>query len=176
MSNRIIKQSVIRGPNGKIIGRQTNQVIDNGHTIYSETSQSVVRCSSCHRPVYEVGQWKGRCDCCGHAMCDQCISVCQACKRRVCGRCRHSFVGQRVLQVCCHCIRKLYKRQAMADEIMLSKERFRRQQQLKQHALRRQALRLQAKRQGLNARIALFRLVNAINPLRSGGRNGQRRR
>ncbi|MBI9017052.1 MAG: hypothetical protein JEZ07_07325 [Phycisphaerae bacterium] len=173
MSNRIIKQNLIQGPQGQIIGRQTEQIIDDGVTIRSETIQSATRCPSCHRPIHDITQWMGRCDCCGHALCNQCISICHACRRRICGRCRHSFVGQRLLQVCCSCLPKLYKRQGMMDKIMFSKEKFRRQQQLRQNALRRKALYLQSRRQGIKDRIALYRLTT---PTRTGARNAQRRR
>ncbi len=101
MSNRVVKEKIIRDSRGRIIGRQMEQLVDNGHGIYSKSIQEVIYCSGCGRPLTDVTQWQGQCDCCGDNICVFCISKCQTCGRRLCRRCRRSFVGERLLRVCC---------------------------------------------------------------------------
>lgn len=159
---RILKRYFTTDGSGRIIASNTERLTeDGGGNVHLTSRHTALRCSGCLRPLTDVSQARGRCDYCGiRGCCTECIVKCQACSRRLCGRCRRSFVGNTTNTVCPTCAVKLQRRQVYIDRVNTQKLHLQYRMQLRREQTRLDALRLQAMRMRQSAQLAAIREAN----------------
>ena len=158
----ILRRTQTRDPRGRTLASQSERLTDdgNGRVQVTETT-SAVWCPGCRRPVTNLSELHGRCDHCRvAALCVQCEVRCQACSRRLCGRCRRGFVGARAMTVCPVCLPRLFARQAYLDRLALRQQALQRASLQHRDWIRLQQLRLHLAQYRTNAQLAASRERN----------------
>ena len=159
---KIFKRFLITDRLGHVVSSNSERLSDNGRGRTSLTNRRVaIWCQSCHRPVTEIAELRGKCDYCRlRKCCSQCEVVCAGCSRRLCGYCRRGFVGNRVFTVCPICLVRLRQRQMFHDQILMRKLALHSQILRQRERTRIEALRLQAARTRMMGRLQAARLSN----------------
>ena len=144
----IRKQILTTDRNGRPLARSSERLVDDGRgRIQVLQHQTSLWCAGCRRPVENLAQLRGRCDCCrAQAVCEACETRCQTCSRRLCFACRRGFAGATRLTVCPVCLVALRQRQAFEDRQMLAEAMFRRRLAVHREWQRVAGLRLQSAR------------------------------
>jgi len=171
---RILKRFVTRDAHGRALAVQSERLCDDGSGRLQLTHErSAGWCSGCRRPIADLGEIRGICDCCRvRGTCIQCASQCQLCSRRLCGRCRRGFFGPPPLTVCATCQQRLIQRQLVQDRLLLQRisfdrEMMRRREVAHVHAMRQAAQRAQ---HGLHLHAARLRLQRDLAVMREMNR------
>ncbi len=160
MMRKVMKRFLTVDRTGHVLSSSTENLADDGRGRLSVTARrSATRCPSCHRPVTDVEQLRGRCDYCRlRRCCNHCETRCRVCSRLLCGHCRRGFVGQTLATVCPICLSRLWRRQAFQDQLFIRKALFERQMHRQRELTRLQALNLQAARIRVMAQLQAARL------------------
>lgn len=125
----IFKRFIKKDPYGRVLSTTTERLVDNGAgQIAVNVCETVVRCSSCNRPIGDAGELRGICHyCLSNSCCVHCETHCAVCSRRLCCICRRGFAGQSLVIVCPYCLMQLRERQALQDRLLAEKAAFERQ-------------------------------------------------
>ena len=158
----ILRKTQTRDPRGRTLASQSGRLTDDGNgRIQVTETRSAVWCPGCRRPVTVLSELHGRCDHCRvAALCVECEVQCQACSRRLCGRCRRGFVGARAMTVCPVCLPRLHERQAYLDRLALRQQALQRASLQRHDWFRFQQLRLHLAQYRTNAQLAASRERN----------------
>ena len=161
---RIIKRFLTTDGRGRPLIVNSERLFDDQRGRLSLTTQrTAISCSGCRRPLVNFEELRGRCDACGiRGSCLHCETKCDACSRRICGRCRRGFAGPPPRTVCLICLHRLRKRQAFLDEQVLHQAAFQRRMHLQRQWLRVQALRLRATQLRAQERLVLLREMHKL--------------
>jgi hypothetical protein len=153
---RIIRRNLVRDANGHPLSLQSQRVTDDGTGSVQYTSEMTAQnCSGCGRPVTDLSELRGVCDWCHtRGCCVHCLTRCQVCSRRLCGRCRCGFAGSPALTVCPVCRNRLVHRQMLQDEQAAFAQEVMRHRLFTQD----QALRLAFERNYVSAQLQAARL------------------
>ena len=159
---KIFKRFLVTDRLGRVVSSNSERLNDDGRGRTSLTNRRVaIWCQSCHRPVMDVAELRGKCDYCRlRKCCSRCEAVCAGCSRRLCGYCRRGFVGNRVFTVCPICLVRLRQRQMFHDQILMRKLALNSQILRQRERTRIEALRLQAARARMMGRLQAARLYN----------------
>ena len=157
---RITKRFLTADRSGRVLSSNSERLTDDGRGHLNVTTRRMAAwCSSCHRPLTDTEQRRGRCDYCRRlTCCDACETRCSVCSRRLCGDCRRGFVGQTWMTVCPICLVRLRQRQAVQDHLHARKVAFERQMLRQRELARLQALNLQVARIRVMAQLQSARL------------------
>lgn len=155
----IDRQYLTCDPTGRPLTVHSEQPSDDGDgNLQLRSRKSTLWCSGCRRPVSELSELRGACDVCRtRGCCVYCITRCQVCSRRLCGRCRHGFAGPPPVAVCSMCQHRLSERRYLADQMAMQSSAF--QEYLSRQRLQHQAQALQitAQRNHVMARLQAAR-------------------
>ena len=136
---RVVRRSLTRDPMGREIASESERLTDDGQGVVNVTTERIARrCSGCQRPIVDLSELRGNCDWCGvRGCCTQCLSHCEICSRRLCGRCRRGFAGTATRTVCPNCQQRLMERQVLEDRLQAERLQFERalEQRREQHQL-----------------------------------------
>ena len=160
----ILRRTQTRDPRGRTLATQSERLTDDGSGRVQVTeTRTAVWCPGCRRPVNDLSELRGRCDHCRvAALCVRCEIQCQACSRRLCGRCRRGFAGASAMTVCPVCLVRLSARQAYLDRLTLRQQALQRASLQHREWLRLQQLRLQIAQYRTNAQFTVARERNRI--------------
>lgn len=153
---RIVRRSLVRDPAGRALSMQSERLTDDGHgSVHHCSERTAGWCSGCRRPIEDLSQLRGLCDWCRtRGCCVHCLSQCQVCSRRLCGRCRRGFAGPPLVTVCTICQARLIHRQLLQDQQIAFEQELARHRLFNQD----QALRLNFERTQLMAQLQAARL------------------
>jgi hypothetical protein len=159
---KVLKRFLVTDRFGRPVLSNSERLTDNGRGRTSLTNRRVaIWCQSCHRPVTDLAELRGKCDYCRlRKCCSRCEAVCAGCSRRLCGYCRRGFVGNRVFTVCPICLVRLRQRQLFQDQILMRKLALHSQILRQRERTRIEALRLQAARARMTGQLQAARLSN----------------
>ena len=159
---KIFKRFLITDRLGRVVSSNSERLNDDGRGRTSLTNRRVaIWCQSCHRPVMDVAELRGKCDYCRlRKCCSRCETACRICSRRLCGYCRRGFVGNTVSTVCPICLVRMRQRQMFQDQILMRKFALQSQIMRQRERTRIEALRLQAARARMIGRLQAARLSN----------------
>jgi hypothetical protein len=115
---RIIRRNLIRDAAGRPLSVQSERLTDDGRGSLQQTSERTSqRCGGCSRPITDLDELRGTCDCCHtRGCCIHCVSHCEVCSRQLCGHCRRGFAGPPALTACAICQQRLLQRQELQDQ------------------------------------------------------------
>ena len=159
---KIFKRFLITDRLGRVVSSNSERLNDDGRGRTSLTNRRVaIWCQSCHRPVMDVAELRGKCDYCRlRKCCSRCETACRICSRRLCGYCKRGFVGNTVFTVCPICLVRMRQRQMFHDQILMRKMALHGQILRQRERTRIEALRLQAARARMMGRLQAARLSN----------------
>ncbi len=157
---RVVRRTVTNSPQGTPMAGSTERISDDGNgRVHAVVRRRTLSCQGCRRPVAEVSELRGHCDCCGRGpLCERCHQQCDVCGRTVCGGCRRGFVGAVRMSVCPACLVRLQDRQHYEDQLLQQRLAFERHLHAQREFNRLTALQLQAKRNQILAEFQDARL------------------
>lgn len=157
---RILRRYITRDASGRPISIQIERLSDDGAGSLQLSNERTARlCSGCRRPVADISEMRGMCDCCrARECCVHCLCQCHVCSRRLCGRCRRGFGGPPAVTVCGYCRERLLARQAILDERDFEQATFDRYVAQQRLVHQQETLRLEEERLQLTAEAQAARL------------------